>query len=185
MSPLAVRRVGAWAARGALALLSLLGGGGCMTVQSGQLGLKWTPGGLSSEVYGEGYHYCGPLEAVLIRDVVLPMEIQRAINDKLEAEQQSLKEKFVIEKSKQEAERARVEAEGEAERARIRASGDADAQRIAAKASDDANQLVEAHASERVLKWQQLQAIDHLAQAPNTKVVLLPEGKTVPMLQIQ
>lgn len=125
------------------------------------------------------------LEAILIRDVVLPGEIQRAINDKLQAEQASLKEKYLIDQAKQEMEKARIQAESEAERMRLRAQGEADARRIAAKAADDANKLLEQHVTDKTLKWQQLQAIERLAQSPSAKVILLPEGKTVPLLQIQ
>ncbi len=125
------------------------------------------------------------LEAVLIRDVQLPPEIQRAINDKLEAEQRSLKEKFLIEQARQEEERAKIQAEGQAESTRIGALAAADAQRIAAKGADDANKLIEQHVNERVLKWRQLGAIDRLASSGNSKVVLLPEGKALPLLQVQ
>lgn len=131
----------------------------------------------------EGRHVV--LEAVLIRDVVLPPEVQRAINEKLEAEQASLKERFVIEKAKQEILRKQLETEADAARARTRAQGEADAQRIGAKATADANQVLEEHITDKVLRWRQVQAIDKLADSPNAKVVLLPEGKTVPFLQVQ
>jgi regulator of protease activity HflC (stomatin/prohibitin superfamily) len=131
----------------------------------------------------EGRHVT--LEAVLIRDVTLPLEVQRAINEKLEAEQSSLKEKFVIEKAKQEILRKQLETEADAARARTRAQGDADAQRITAQATADANKVLEEHITDKVLRWRQVQAIDKLADSPNAKVVLLPEGKTVPFLQVQ
>jgi regulator of protease activity HflC (stomatin/prohibitin superfamily) len=131
----------------------------------------------------EGRHVA--LEAVLIRDVTLPLEVQRAINEKLEAEQSSLKEKFVIEKAKQEITRKQLETEADAARAKTRALGDAEAQHIAAQATADANKVLEEHITDKVLKWRQVQAIDKLADSPNAKVILLPEGKTVPFLQVQ
>ena len=131
----------------------------------------------------EGRHVT--LEAVLIRDVTLPLEVQRAINEKLEAEQSSLKEKFVIDKARQEILRKQLETEADAARARTKAQGDADAERITAQATADANKVLEEHITDKVLKWRQVQAIDKLADSPNAKVVLLPEGKTVPFLQVQ
>jgi len=131
----------------------------------------------------EGRHV--QLEAVLIRNVTLPPEIQRAINDKLEAEQRSLKEKYLIETARQEADKAQIEAQASADRVRIAAVGDAEARRIAAKGTADSNDLLDQHLSDRVLKWQQIKAVDNLAQSPNAKVLLLPEGKMTPLLQIQ
>lgn len=130
----------------------------------------------------EGRHV--RLEAVLIRNVTLPPEIQRAINDKLEAEQRSLKEKYLIEMAEKEAERQKIEAEAAAARVKIAAEGEAESRRIAAKATADANELLEQHITDKVLKWQQLQSISRLAEAPNAKVILLPEGKTAPLLQL-
>ena len=125
------------------------------------------------------------LEAVLIRDVNLPEEIQRAINDKLEAEQQSLKQKYLLETAKQVAERQRIEATAAAEQAKIRAQGDADAKRIAAKATSDYELLVRENLNPDMLKWQQIEAMDHLAASPNAKVILLGDGKATPLLDVK
>jgi regulator of protease activity HflC (stomatin/prohibitin superfamily) len=125
------------------------------------------------------------LEAVLIRDVTLPEEIQRAINDKLEAEQQSLKQKYLLDTAKQVAERQRIEATAAADQAKIRAQGDADAKRIAAKATSDYELLVRANLNPDMLKWQQIEAMDHLATSPNAKVILLGDGKATPLLDVK
>lgn len=125
------------------------------------------------------------LEAVLIRDVNLPPEIQHAINDKLEAEQQALKQRYLLDTAKQVAERQRVEAEASAQQVKIRAQGDADAKRISAKATSDYEALIQQNITPEVLKWQQIQAMDHLAESPNAKVILLGDGKTTPLLDIK
>ncbi len=52
------------------------------------------------------------MEQVLLRNVALPDQITKAINDKLAADQESQKMTFVLTKEKQEAERKRIEAEG-------------------------------------------------------------------------
>jgi regulator of protease activity HflC (stomatin/prohibitin superfamily) len=136
------------------------------------------------------------LEAVLIRDVALPEEIQRAINDKLQAEQQSLKQKYVIETARQVAERQRIEAEAEAQRARLHAQGeadsnrvlaqgDADSKRIAAKATADYEQLVAKNITPQLLEWQKIQATADLSQSQNSKVIFLGNGKATPLLDVK
>ncbi|MFH1402838.1 MAG: prohibitin family protein [Candidatus Altiarchaeota archaeon] len=52
------------------------------------------------------------LEQVLVRTIVRPPQIERAIEVKLQAEQEAQKMEFVIQKEQKEAERKRIEAEG-------------------------------------------------------------------------
>jgi len=52
------------------------------------------------------------LEQVLLRDLVLPKKVIKAIETKLESEQQSQQMQFVLTKETQEAERKKIEAEG-------------------------------------------------------------------------
>ena len=59
------------------------------------------------------------LNAVLVRDVTLPIAIREAIERKLNQEQEALEYEFRIEKAKQEAERQRIESEGKATANRI------------------------------------------------------------------
>jgi regulator of protease activity HflC (stomatin/prohibitin superfamily) len=126
------------------------------------------------------------LEAILIRNVKLPEVIQQAINNKLEAEQQSLKMRYVIEKTKQEAEQRLIEARAEAEREAIRAQSSADAKRIAAKATDDYERLIRQNLTPDTLKWEQIQALANLASAPNAKIVFLGTGKEgTPLLDLR
>lgn len=53
------------------------------------------------------------IEEVLLRNVVLPNELARAIEEKLQAEQSAQKMEFVLEKEIKEAERKRIEARGQ------------------------------------------------------------------------
>ncbi|MBU0761835.1 MAG: prohibitin family protein [Candidatus Altiarchaeota archaeon] len=52
------------------------------------------------------------LEQVLVRSIVRPQQIENAIENKLEAEQEALKMEFIIQKEEKEAERKGIEAEG-------------------------------------------------------------------------
>jgi len=127
------------------------------------------------------------LEAVLIRNVVLPDTIQQAINDKLQAEQQALKMKFVLAQAEAEAEKRMLEQKAEAERARvaalahadtdkIEAEGRAGATRITAAATADYEKLIGEHLTDPVLRWQSIESLRELAASPNTKLVFIGRG---------
>jgi regulator of protease activity HflC (stomatin/prohibitin superfamily) len=143
------------------------------------------------------------LEAVLVRNVTLPEQLQAAITNKLEAEQSALKMKFVIaeqesedqkllEETKAQAERAKIdsdaksdsektEAQSHADGTRIAAQAAADAKRLDAQATADYQKLVEAHLTPAMLKLQEIDAQKAIAQSPNAKLVLMGSnvGKTV------
>jgi regulator of protease activity HflC (stomatin/prohibitin superfamily) len=135
------------------------------------------------------------LEAVLIRNVKLPEPIQRAINDKLEAEQKALKMKFVIAEAKAENEKKMLEAQAEAERRKVEAQATADTDEILAKskakqkkveadAVDDYNKTVDKHLTEKVLEWERIKAQRDLAGAPSSKTVIVG-GKATPVVEVQ
>ncbi len=90
------------------------------------------------------------IEAVLIKSIQLPRNLARAIEEKLEAEQQALRMEFVLQEERREAERKRIEAEG------IR-----DAQNIIAEGLDP-----------QVLQFKSIEAFMQLAKSPNTKIVI-------------
>jgi regulator of protease activity HflC (stomatin/prohibitin superfamily) len=138
------------------------------------------------------------LEAVLVRNVVLPPQLQSAITNKLEAEQSALKMKFVIaqqesedqkalEATKARAERAKIDADAqsaarvtqaqaEADATRIAAKAAADAKRLDAQATDDYERLVAQHLTAAILKLQEIAANKALADSPNAKLVLIGGG---------
>lgn len=124
------------------------------------------------------------LEAVLIRNVQLPGEIQRAINDKLEAEQHALKMKYVLaqaegeEKKKlmeiqAEAERQKIASEAQAQSERVRAQAAAEAKRVDGAATADYERAVQQYLTPQILRLQEIDASKALASSPNAKLVLM------------
>jgi regulator of protease activity HflC (stomatin/prohibitin superfamily) len=113
------------------------------------------------------------LEAVLVRNVILPAQIQQAITDKLSAEQTALKMQYVIAQQAAENQKQLDIARATAERQKIEAEAAADAKRIEAQATDDYQRLVAQHLSPAILKLQEIVAQKALAQSPNAKLVLM------------
>lgn len=95
------------------------------------------------------------IEAVLIRNIVLPDKLREAISEKLEEEQRSLKMKFVLERERQEAERKRIEAQGIA----------------------DFQKIVSKGINAQLLQWKGIEATEALAKSDNAKVVVIGSGK--------
>ncbi|MBI5525720.1 MAG: prohibitin family protein [Deltaproteobacteria bacterium] len=95
------------------------------------------------------------LEAILVRNVDLPDNIKKAINDKLEEEQKALKMSFTLQKEKQEAERKRIEAAG------VR----------------DFQDIVSQGISDKLLRWKGIEATESLVKSANAKVVIIGAGK--------
>ncbi|MGR3810721.1 prohibitin family protein [Jiulongibacter sp. NS-SX5] len=91
------------------------------------------------------------LEQLLVRNITLPVSVKAAIESKINAEQEAQKMEFVLQKEKQEAERKRVEAQGIA-----------DYQRILTSTITD-----------RLLKYEAIQAQKALAESENSKMVIL------------
>lgn len=91
------------------------------------------------------------LKATLIRDIELPDKVRSAIEDKLEAEQSSLKYEFILTKERQEAERRIIEAEAKAR----------------------ANQILNASLSSNILRDKGIEATLELANSPNSKVIIV------------
>lgn len=95
------------------------------------------------------------VEAILVRDVLLPDTIKTAIADKLAEEQKSQKMKFTLDKERQEATRKKVEADG-----------------IATYQS-----IVRQGLTAEYLQWKGIEATQAIALSPNTKVVIVGGGK--------
>jgi regulator of protease activity HflC (stomatin/prohibitin superfamily) len=95
------------------------------------------------------------VNAILVREVHLPAAVQTAIQTKLEEEQKALQMQFVIERTRQEAERKRIEA-----------GGIADFQAIISKGLSD-----------KVIEWKGIDATEKLASSPNAKVIIIGSGK--------
>ncbi|HUJ62241.1 MAG TPA: prohibitin family protein [Kofleriaceae bacterium] len=147
------------------------------------------------------------LEAVLVRNVGLPEQIQQKITDKLAAEQEALQMKFVLAKqdaedqqklmqARAEVERQRIEADAQALTEKTQAQAAADATRIAAQAAADAKRLdgkatadyekaVAGFLTPGVLKLQEIDATKALAHSPNAKLVMMGGGGAQTLLDLR
>jgi regulator of protease activity HflC (stomatin/prohibitin superfamily) len=95
------------------------------------------------------------VEAVLLRDIQLPVSLKQAIETKQRAEQESLAMSFRLQKERQEADRKRIEAEG------IR----------------DFSRTVAAGISPELLTWKGIEATEKLSDSPNSKIVIIGNTK--------
>lgn len=95
------------------------------------------------------------IDAVPLRQIVLPAGLTASIEEKLKAEQESQRMMFVLKKEEQEAERKRIEAKGIA----------------------DFQDIVSKGISENLLKWKGIEATEKLANSPNSKIVVIGSGK--------
>ncbi len=90
------------------------------------------------------------IETVLVKSIQLPVNLARAIEEKLEAEQQSFRMEFILLQTKQEADQQRIQAEG------IR----------------DAQLIIAEGLTQEVLRFKSIEAFLKLAESPNTKVIV-------------
>lgn len=90
------------------------------------------------------------IEAVLLKTIQLPAGLARAVEEKLEAEQDAQRMEFLLQREKLEAQRKLVEAQG------IR----------------DAQKVITEGLNEQILKWQSIEAFKELSKSPNTKIIM-------------
>ncbi len=95
------------------------------------------------------------IESVPMRQMILPQRLTDAIEEKLQAEQESQRMAFILQKEEQEAERKRIEAKG----------------------IKDFQSIVSEGINEQLLRWKGIEATEKIASSPNTKVVLVGAGK--------
>ncbi|MEK9942699.1 MAG: prohibitin family protein [Gammaproteobacteria bacterium] len=95
------------------------------------------------------------VEDIIIRELSLPDSVRAAIESKLIFEQESLAYKFRLEREKREAERKRIEALG----------------------TMVYQDIISATLTDRLVKWQAVQATQDLAASENAKVVIIGSGK--------
>jgi len=100
------------------------------------------------------------MEQVLLRNVLLPDQITKAINDKIAADQDAQKMAFVLQKEKQEAELKRIEAEGQAK----------------------AQQIVSQSLTPQIIEYQRIQALRDIGAKGN--LIITPMGGATPMIQV-
>lgn len=90
------------------------------------------------------------IEAVLLKSIKLPASLAKAIEEKLEAEQQAQRMEFVLEQARREADKKRIEAEG------IR----------------DAQSIISEGLNRKILQFKSIEAFMMLANSPNTKIII-------------
>lgn len=95
------------------------------------------------------------LEQLLVRNVTLPESVRKAIESKINAEQDAQKMQFVLQKEKQLAERKRIEAQGIADYQRILSTG----------------------LSDKQLQYESILAQKDIALSPNAKIIIMGSGK--------
>jgi regulator of protease activity HflC (stomatin/prohibitin superfamily) len=114
---------------------------------------------LAREILDELEKLVGPrgitVEQAPLRQIKLPARLTQSIEEKLQAEQESQRMAFILQREEQEADRKRIEARGIA-----------DFQDIVAKGISD-----------QLLKWKGIEATEKLASSPNAKVIVIGSGK--------
>lgn len=99
------------------------------------------------------------VEAVLMKNIQLPAGLARAVEEKLEAEQDAQRMEFLLEREKREAQRKMIEAQG------IR----------------DSQKIIAEGLSQRIIEWQSIEAFKEVAKSPNAKVIIT-DGKAPMMI---
>ncbi|MBS3029772.1 MAG: prohibitin family protein [Dolichospermum sp. DET50] len=95
------------------------------------------------------------VDQALLRNVKMPETLQKAIQEKLKAEQENEQMKFVLEKERQEADRKRIEAKGIA----------------------DSQKIISGGLTNQVLQLRSIEATEKLAQSNNSKIVVIGAEK--------
>ncbi|MBK9459847.1 MAG: prohibitin family protein [Sphingobacteriales bacterium] len=96
------------------------------------------------------------LEQLLVRNISLPESVKLTIESKINAEQESQKMQFVLQKEKQEAERKRVEAQGIA----------------------DYQRIISLQLTDKQLQYEMIKAYQELAKSANAKTIILGNSKS-------
>ena len=125
----------------------------------GEKRLEYT-GKVSEELtrrFGEKYV---KFESLNLRGWHLPENLQRALEQKITAQQAAQQQRFALEQAQIKAEQDRVQAEGEANALRARAEGEADATKIRAAAQAEANKQLAQSLTPDLIRYQQLQRWD-------------------------
>ncbi len=99
------------------------------------------------------------VESVLLKSIVLPPGLTKAIEEKLEAEQDAQRMQFVLDKQRQEAQRQVIEATG------VR----------------DAQKIINEGLTPMLIKFKAIEAFNKLSTSPNSKIIVT-NGETPLMM---
>ncbi len=131
------------------------------------------------------------IDNVLMKSIQLPAGLTRAIEEKLEAEQEAQRMVFVKQREQADAERRVIQAEGEkssqiisaeAEKRvlELEAEGRANALKTEASAQAEANDKINKSLSDEVLQYRAIESFLKLATSPNSKILIT--GSETPFL---
>jgi regulator of protease activity HflC (stomatin/prohibitin superfamily) len=127
------------------------------------------------------------IENVLMKSIQLPAGLSRAIEEKLQAEQDAQRMEFIKQKEKADAERRLIQAEGDknaqimsAEGKKrvleIEAEGKANAMKTEAEAQSKANEMLMKNLTPSVLRFRSIEAFKAVSGSNNSKIVIT-DGK--------
>ena len=103
------------------------------------------------------------IEAVLPKTIQLPAGLARAVEEKLEAEQDAQRMEFLLQREKLEAQRKLVEAQG----------------------TRDAQKVISEGLNPEILQWQTIEAFKELSTSPNSKVIITNGNTPLLMNEIE
>ena len=103
------------------------------------------------------------IEAVLLKTIQLPQGLARAVEEKLEAEQDAQRMEFLLQREKLEAQRKLVEARG----------------------TRDAQKVISEGLNKQILQWQTIEAFKRLSESPNSKVIITSGNTPLLMNEIE
>jgi len=128
---------------------------------------------------GKGFE----IEEVLMKSISLPLGLAKAIEDKLNSEQEAQRMEFVKDREKREAERKIIMANGDKqakiiaaeamrEQTEIEARGKAFALQTEAEGQKKANDLLNSNITPMILKMKAIEAFLELSKSPNGKIII-------------
>ena len=128
------------------------------------------------------------IEAVLMKNITLPAGLSKAIEDKLQAEQDAQRMEFILQRETKDAQRKVIEAEGakqitiiaaegQKQSDILRAEGEKSARVIEAEGIKQANDLMNASLTPTILKYKSIEAFMNLSESNNSKIIIT-DGKT-------
>ncbi len=134
------------------------------------------------------------IERVMMKSIVMPDGLAKAIEEKLQAEQDALRMEFIKDRERKSVEIKQIQAEGDKQSKIIAAEGfkrtlelEAEGKANALKTEADAvmksNELINKTLNPAVLKYKSIQALDNLAKSQNSKIIIT-DGKMQPLLNI-
>jgi regulator of protease activity HflC (stomatin/prohibitin superfamily) len=128
------------------------------------------------------------IENVLMKSILLPAGLSRAIEEKLQAEQDAQRMEFVKLRETADAERSIIEAKGardsqviaadaQKRTLEIEAEGQAYATRLKANAEAEANAKIDSSLTDQVLRYRAIEAFKDVSNSKNSKLIIT-DGKT-------